>query len=46
MEKCSFILRETFQSQSDEQRRERFQKEFERYIIGLMDGVSLENPLE
>ena len=33
MKKTPFILHEKFRSDNNEQRKERFQKEFERYII-------------
>ena len=36
MEKTSFILYEKFQSETDQQRKERFQKAFERYIVDKM----------
>ena len=40
MEKTPFILNEKFCSDNNEQRKERFQKEFERYIIdGLLNAV-------
>jgi hypothetical protein len=40
MKKTPFILHEKFRSDNNEQRKERFQKEFERYIIdGLLNGV-------
>ena len=38
MKKTPFILHEKFRSDNNEQRKERFQKEFERYIIdGLLN---------
>ena len=40
MKKTPFILHEKFRSDNNEQRKERFQKEFERYII---DGL-LQDP--
>ena len=36
MEKTSFILHEKFRSETDQQRKERFQKAFERYIVDKM----------
>ena len=40
MEKIPFILHEKFRSDNNEQRKEDFQKEFERYIIdGLLNAV-------
>lgn len=36
MNSSHFILHETFQSQTDEQRKERFQQEFERYLLGAL----------
>ena len=40
MEKTPFILHEKFRSDNNEQRKEDFQKEFERYIIdGLLNAV-------
>ena len=41
MEKTSFILYEKFQSETDQQRKERFEQEFERYIV---DGLSAADP--
>ena len=41
MEKTSFILHEKFHSETNQQRQERFQKEFERYIV---DGLSAADP--
>ena len=43
MEKTSFILHEKFYSAINQQRKERFQQEFERYII---DRLSAANPLK
>ena len=41
MKKTPFILYEKFRSDNNEQRKEDFQKEFERYVIdGLLNGVS------
>ena len=42
MNSSRFILHETFDSQTDEQRRERFQQEFERYLLGEL--VSTDPP--
>ena len=40
MKKIPFILHEKFRSDNNEQRKEDFQKEFERYIIdGLLNAV-------
>ena len=40
MEKTHFILHEKFRSDNNEQRKEQFQKEFERYIIDrLLNAV-------
>ena len=40
MKKTPFTLHEKFRSDNNEQRKEGFQKEFERYIIdGLLNGV-------
>ena len=36
MAKTSFILHEKFRSETDQQRKERFQKAFERYIVDKM----------
>ena len=33
MEKTSFILYEKFRSETNQQRKERFEQEFERYIV-------------
>ena len=41
MKKTPFILHEKFRSDNNEQRKERFQKEFERYII---DGLLNQDP--
>ena len=41
MEKTPFILHEKFRSDNNEQRKEQFQKEFERYIVdSLSHAVS------
>lgn len=39
MEKTSFILYEKFQSETDQQRKERFQKAFERYIVDKLSAA-------
>ena len=39
MEKTSFILYEKFQSETDQQRKERFEREFERYIIDRLSAA-------
>lgn len=41
MEKTSFILYEKFRSETNQQRKERFEREFERYII---DRLSVTAP--
>ena len=41
MEKTSFILHEKFNSAINQQRKERFQQEFERYIV---DSLSAADP--
>lgn len=41
MEKTSFILHEKFHSETDQQRKECFQKAFERYIA---DNLSAADP--
>ena len=43
MEKTSFILHEKFYSAINQQRKERFQQEFERYIV---DRLSAADPLK
>ena len=43
MEKTSFILHEKFHSAINQQRKERFQQEFERYIV---DRLSAADPLK
>lgn len=40
MNSSRFILHETFQSQTDEQRKERFQQEFERYLLGALASTN------
>ena len=39
MEKNPFILHEKFRSDNNEQRKEHFQKEFERYIVDEMSDT-------
>ena len=39
MEKTSFILHEKFHSETNQQRQERFQKEFERYIVDRLSAA-------
>ena len=39
MEKTSFILYEKFQSETDQQRKERFEQEFERYIVDRLSAA-------
>lgn len=39
MEKTSFILYEKFQSETNQQRKERFQKALERYIVDKMSAA-------
>ena len=39
MEKTSFILYEKFQSETDQQRKERFQKAIERYIVDRLSAA-------
>ena len=41
MKKTPLILHEKFRSETDQQRKERFQKEFERYIV---DALSAADP--
>ena len=36
MEKTSFILYEKFRSETNQQRKERFEQEFERYIVDML----------
>ena len=36
MEKTSFILHEKFHSETNQQRKERFEREFERYIVDML----------
>ena len=39
MEKTSFILYEKFRSETNQQRKERFQQEFERYIVDRLSAA-------
>ena len=39
MAKTSFILHEKFHSETNQQRQERFQKEFERYIVERLSAA-------
>ena len=39
MEKTSFILYEKFHSETNQQRKERFEREFERYIIDRLSAA-------
>ena len=39
MEKTSFILYEKFQSETNQQRKECFQKAFERYIVDKLSSA-------
>ena len=39
MEKTSFILYEKFQSKTNQQRKECFRKEFERYIVDKLSAA-------
>ena len=39
MEKTSFILYEKFQSETNQQRKECFQKSFERYIVDKLSAA-------
>ena len=41
MEKTPFILHEKFRSDNNEQRKERFQKKFERYIVDELSNTAL-----
>ena len=40
MEKTSFILHEKFRSDNNEQRKEHFQKKFERYIVDELSNTA------
>ena len=39
MEKTSFILHEKFHSETNQPRKERFQREFERYIVDRLSAA-------
>jgi len=39
MEKTSFILHEKFRSETNQQRKERFEREFERYIVDMLSAA-------
>lgn len=39
MEKTSFILHEKFRSETNQQRKERFEQEFERYIVDMLSAA-------
>lgn len=39
MEKTSFILYEKFRSETNQQRKERFEQEFERYIVDRLSAA-------
>ena len=41
MEKTSFILYEKFRSETNQQRKERFEREFERYIVDMLSAADL-----
>lgn len=41
MEKTSFILYEKFRSETNQQRKERFEQEFERYIVDMLSAADL-----
>ena len=41
MEKASFILYEKFRSETNQQRKERFEQELERYIVDRLTTVDL-----
>ena len=41
MKKTPFILHEKFRSDNNEQRKEHFQKEFERYIVDELSKTAL-----
>ena len=41
MEKTPFILHEEFRSDNNEQRKEYFQKKFERYIVDELSNTAL-----
>ena len=41
MAKTSFILHEKFHSETNQQRKERFELEFERYIVDMLSAADL-----
>ena len=41
MENTPFVLNEKFRSENDSQKKERFQKEFERYIADKLSASAL-----
>ncbi len=41
MAKTSFILYEKFRSETNQQRKERFEQEFERYIVDMLSAADL-----
>ena len=41
MEKTSFILYEKFRSETNQQRKERFEREFKRYIVDMLSAADL-----
>ena len=41
MEKTTFILHEKFRSETNQQRKERFEREFERYIVDMLSAADL-----
>ena len=41
MERTSFILHEKFRSETNQQRKERFEQEFERYIVDMLSAADL-----
>ena len=41
MEKTSFILYEKFRSETNQQRKERFEQKFERYIVDMLSAADL-----
>ena len=41
MGKTSFILHEKFRSETNQQRKERFEREFERYIVDMLSTADL-----
>ena len=41
MERTSFILHEKFCSETNQQRKERFEQELERYIVDMLSAADL-----